>query len=187
MGHIAPLDPRLAAIPVGRTEARLRQRLATVLLETGANRQCVSLAKAAAGDFRSVREWRRGPNVFSQRFAPGTPIATFLDREGNDSVLYDGGVGVGAPGNMTSHAAVLVAYIDGSDGLPAGILVLDQHALLDDIRRMIYHVDPTQFGTGNALNYYLIEDRTGIPLGRAATPGPTRAASSEENAVATAY
>lgn len=184
MGHAAPLDPRLATLPVGRTEARLRSRLAAMLEETGANRQCVSLAKAAAGDFRSVREWRRGPNVFSQRFPAGTPIATFLDREGNDSPLYDGGVGVGAPGNMTSHAAVLVAYLDGADGLPEGILVLDQHALLDDIRRMIFRADPKQFGTGNARNYYVIEDREGLPLGRVALTFGTKLLPGEESAVA---
>ena len=170
MGHLAPLDPRLATMPVRSGERRLRARLEQGLAASQSNRQCVSLAKVAVSDFRSVQAWRRGPGVLAARWPIGTPLATFLDRDGNGSHLYDGGVGVGAPGNMTSHAAVLVDYIDGPDGAPEAILVLDQHALLDAIRRMIYPVDAAAFGTGNAANYHLIADAEGRFLGGTANP-----------------
>ncbi|AXS40278.1 hypothetical protein [Breoghania sp. L-A4] len=169
MGHIAPLDPRLETLTVGSDERVLRARLSAVEPEM-ANRQCVALVKAAVGDHRSVRQWQRGANVLSCRLPIGTPIATFLDREGGDSHLYDGGVGVGAPGNLTSHAAVLIDYIDGPDGRPEAILVFDQHALLTEIRRMIYPVDDTAFGTGNAANYHAILTSELTPIGGTANP-----------------
>ena len=64
------------------------------------NEQCVALAKAYVGSTASVRDWRRGVNALDGNLQPGTPIATFMDRQGNASTLYDGGVGVGAPKNQ---------------------------------------------------------------------------------------
>ncbi|GAB5378387.1 MAG: hypothetical protein AcusKO_48490 [Acuticoccus sp.] len=170
MGHDGPLDPRLKTLPVGRPERALQTHLARCAAESMPNRQCVALVKAAVGDFRSVREWRRGPNVLSRRLPPGTPIATFLDREGVDSPFYDGAVGVGAPGNMTSHAALLIDYVEGRDGKPDAILVFDQHALLDDFRRMIYPADDRLFGTANARNYFAILDADAQPIGGPSNP-----------------
>lgn len=169
MGHIAPLDPRLGTLPAGTDELLLRQRLEAAEAEM-ANRQCVALAKVAVDDHRSVRQWRRGANVLSCRMPVGTPVATFLDRDGVESHLYDGGVGVGAPGNMTSHAAVLIDYLTDADGEPEAILVFDQHALLDEMRRMIYPVDDAAFGTGNAANYHAILTPELAPLGGETNP-----------------
>ena len=169
MGHVAPSDPRLETLPVSEIESQLRQRL-TSNLDQMPNLQCVSLAKLAVDDFRTVWTWRRGASVLSERLPPGTPIATFMNRDGVDSELYDAGEGVGAPGNMTTHAAVLVDYIENEDGVIDGILVFDQHALLTEFRRMIYPVDPTAFGTATASNYYTILDDAGLPLGGTNSP-----------------
>ncbi|WP_321344951.1 hypothetical protein [Breoghania sp.] len=169
MGHVGPLDPRLRTTPVLPHERELKARL-LALEGMMANRQCVALAKVAVEDFRSVRDWRRGESILARRMPAGTPIATFLDREGRDSHLYDGGVGVGAPGNMTSHAAVLIDYLCAENGQPDAILVFDQHALLDGIRRMIYPVDASLFGTANAANYHAIVDANMRPLGGMANP-----------------
>ena len=164
MGHVGPVDKRVHQLPQSKAERQLAARLQAGHGRMG-DLQSVSLAKLAVDDFRSVRSWRRGDPVLSKRFPPGTPIATFLDRDGKDSALYDGGIGVGAPGNMTTHAAVLVDYIEGADGEIDGILVLDQHALLDGFRRMIYPVDWAAYGTATATNYFTIHDDTGTPLG----------------------
>ncbi|MEO0893996.1 MAG: hypothetical protein AAFY35_15450 [Pseudomonadota bacterium] len=164
MGHVGPVDKRVHHLPQSQAERQLAARLRANKGRM-ANLQCVALAKLAVEDFRSVQCWRRGEPVLSKRFPLGTPIATFLDRDGGDSLLYDGGVGVGAPGNMTTHAAVLIDYIEGADGAVDGILVLDQHALLDGFRRMIYPVDASAYGTATATNYFTIHDETGTPLG----------------------
>ncbi len=172
MGHLGPTDPRIEALPKSSAEQQLTNRLRAGKQQMG-NLQCVSLAKLAVADFRSVRCWRRGEPVLSKRFLPGTPIATFLDRQGNESALYDGGIGVGAPGNMTTHAAVLVDYIEDDAGRVEAILVLDQHALLNDFRRMIYPVDLSAYGTATATNYFTILDDEGLPLGAAQNPNWT--------------
>ena len=169
MGHVAPQDPRINSIPKSVEERRLYQTLLSGK-ERMKNMQCVSLAKLSVQDFRSVQCWRRGTSVLSERLPPGTPIATFMDRQGKDSELYDGGVGVGAPGNMTTHAAVLIDYIVNADNRVEAILVFDQHALLSDFRRMIYPVDSSAFGTATATNYYTIHDTDGIPLGSTNNP-----------------
>jgi len=174
MGYIAPIDPRVYELPASREEMRLRRWLLSNEPRMG-NRQCVSLAKLAAEDFRSVRCWRRGLPVLSARLPIGTPIATFMDRKGKDSEHYDGGVGVGAPGNMTTHAAIFIDYVTDANGTVEAILVFDQHALLTEFRRMIYPVDPSAFGTATASNYYVINDEDGVPLGARSNScwGPT--------------
>ena len=75
MGHVAPLDPRLGTIPVGSDERLLQIFLEAALETTRSNRQCVSLAKVAVDDFRSVREWRRGPSVLAARWPIGTTVS----------------------------------------------------------------------------------------------------------------
>lgn len=169
MGHIAPVDRRVHSLPVSPDERELTHRLRANEDRMG-NRQCVSLAKLAVEDFRSVRCWRRGEPILASRVPTGTPIATFMDRSGAESELYDGGVGVGAPGNMTTHAAVLIDYIEDSAGRVDAILVLDQHALLEGFRRMIYPVNPSVYGTGTATNYYTIFDEDQLPLGGVNNP-----------------
>ncbi|WP_319529856.1 hypothetical protein [uncultured Cohaesibacter sp.] len=159
----------MKTLPVSDEERQLEQRLLT-LSKTMPNRQCVALAKAAVSDTRTVREWRKGQSVLERHWPAGTPIATFLNREGEDSHLYDGGVGVGIPGNMTSHAAVLIGYVEASGDDPDGILVFDQHGLLDGFRRMIYPVDHSLFGTSNAANYYVIVDEDNLPIGGQSNP-----------------
>ncbi|WP_299329718.1 hypothetical protein [Parasphingopyxis sp.] len=169
MGHEAVLNPHIDAIPVGEAERELFHRLRANAHKMN-NRQCVALAKLAVEDEATVVDWRRGDSILSRRMPVGTPIATFMDREGRDSDYYDGAVGIGAPGNMTSHAAVLIGYVSGALGVPDGILVLDQHALLPGMRRMVYPIDDTLFGTASANNYYAINGLDDRPLGGLANP-----------------
>lgn len=127
------------------------------------NPQCVALAKAYVGASGSVTDWRRGTNALDGTLRPGTPIATFMDRSGNPSTLYDGGQGVGAPGNHTTHAAVFLDYVRDGTGKITGIKVMEQYAGSGGAKEKIYPVGGS--GTGNAANYYSINDTKGVPLG----------------------
>jgi hypothetical protein len=127
------------------------------------NPQCVALAKAYVGSNSSVTEWRRGSNVMDGTLKPGTPIATFMDRQGNPSTMYDGGQGVGAPGNHTTHAAVFLDYQRDGAGKITGIRVMEQYKGSGGAHERTYPVGG--FGTNNAANYHSINDKSGSPLG----------------------
>lgn len=127
--------------------------------------ECVALAKAAVGDPRSVRDWRRGDHVMGGHLAPGTPIATFMDRAGRASNLYDGGQGVGAPGNNTTHAGVFLGYT--SDG---GMQVLEQYRGSGGPHVKTYYPGDRRGGEKDANNYFSINGPDGKPLGGANNP-----------------
>ncbi len=126
------------------------------------NQQCVALAKAYVGATGSVTDWRRGSNALDGTLRPGTPIATFMDRSGNPSTLYDAG-GTGAPGNHTTHAAVFMDYVRDGSGKITGIKVMEQYVGSGGAKEKVYPVGG--FGTSNAANYYSINDTRGAPLG----------------------
>lgn len=127
------------------------------------NPQCVALAKAYVGATGSVTDWRRGNNVMDGTLKPGTPIATFMNRDGSPSSLYDGG-GTGAPGNHTTHAAIFLDYERDNAGRITGIRVMEQFKGSNGAHERVYPVGGT--GTSNAANYHSINDaRTGGPLG----------------------
>jgi hypothetical protein len=121
--------------------------------------QCVELARKVAGIAEGVRDWRRGVGVGDGVLPAGTPIATFLDRSGKPSQLYDGGQGVGAPGNNTTHAAVFLGYTKD------GILVSEQYVGSGGPHVKEYKFGDSRSGEKDAANYNAINDLSGLPAG----------------------
>lgn len=127
------------------------------------NQQCVALAKAYVGSNSPVTDWRRGTNVMDGTMKPGTPIATFMDRSGNPSQLYDGGQGVGKPGNHTTHAGIFLGYERDGSGKITGIKVMEQYTGSGGAREKTYPIGGS--GTSNGANYYSVNDTQGRPVG----------------------
>ena len=146
------------------------------------NEECVELARKVAGIHEGVRDWRRGTGVSSTRLPVGTPVATFLDRAGRPSSLYDGGQGVGAPGNNTTHAAVLMGYTD------KGILVSEQYRGSGGPHVHEYLWNDPRGGEKAAENYFSINNLAGKPAGDrnplnapATAQSPAPSASQQQN------
>ncbi|RYC29177.1 hypothetical protein D3273_25265 [Lichenibacterium minor] len=129
--------------------------------------QCVALANAAVGFGGSVKEWRRGVSAADGTLKDGTPIATFLNRDGSQSSRYAGG-GIGTEGANRDHAAVFRRYLRDEAGKAIGMTVSEQsrgHAL---------HLRNYMFGRGageqNGSNYNAIMGPDGRPLGGSSNP-----------------
>lgn len=132
--------------------------------------ECVVIAKVAVDALRTVGNWRRGHAAVDVILPPGTPLASFLDREGRPHPVYDGGVGLGKTGNQTTHAAVLAGYLVDAYGGILGIKVFEVYPGSNGVKRRIYPLDDSRFGTGNARNYNAILDHDLTPLGGTANP-----------------
>jgi hypothetical protein len=146
----------------GKSEAAVRKRISEL---TGMeSKECVALAKAYVGATGTVRDWRKGSNVLDGNLKPGTPIATFMDREGNPSQYYDGGVGTGKRGNDTTHAAVFLGYERDQTGKITGIRVADQWSTSNGVRYRTFPIEGNSRIT-SAKNFYAINDTKGEPLG----------------------
>ncbi|MEZ5713957.1 MAG: hypothetical protein R3D85_01580 [Paracoccaceae bacterium] len=167
LGRSAPAAPPAPPMPEEALaqEARLRR-----LLAGQAGEECVVLAKLAVGDDGTVRTWRRGLNAVAHRLPTGTPVATFLDRQGGDSPLYDGGEGVGISGNFTTHAAVVSDYLCDAAGVVTALRLFEVYPGSRGLRKRIYPVDDGLFGTRNARAYHAINGPDGQVLGGAANP-----------------
>lgn len=127
------------------------------------NRECVELVRKVTGISEGVTDWRRGTNVRDQRLPIGTPLATFMDRRGHPSTLYDGGQGVGISGNNTTHAAILAGYTDD------GILVAEQYVSRDGgggPHLQEYKYGDPRGGEKAAESYYSINTPSGAPAGQ---------------------
>lgn len=121
---------------------------------------CVPLVQAVTG--APVTDlWHRGDNAMATRPPPGTGVATFMDRAGNPSDLYDGGQGHGIRGNNTTHAGIVAGYT--ADG---GMILWEQYAGSNGPHLRTYY--PNGTGEQNANNYFTI--RTGAPSGPGAYP-----------------
>lgn len=125
--------------------------------------ECVDLARQYVGSHESVTTWRRGESVMSGNLKPGTPIATFMNRDGSPSERYDGGK-TGAPGNHTTHAAVFTGYQRDKNGNIIGINVVEQWQGQAP-KKSTYPIDSNRFGTRNGGNYYVVNNDQGAPLG----------------------
>ena len=167
--HLRLPDP--VAVPIApiaspqELEAWLRRKVWRMR-----NRECVALAKLVVGDTQTVREWRRGPVATELRLPTGTPVATFLDRDGGQSDLYDAGVGVGISGNFTTHAGVVMDYVPDGNGTIEGLRLFEIYPGSRGLRKRIYPNDPDLFGTRSACNYCAILGPDGLPLGGPANP-----------------
>jgi hypothetical protein len=105
--------------------------------------------------------------IASGNLKPGTPIATFQDRRGNQSEYYDGHQGVGAPGNGTTHAAVFSGYVRDKTGKIVGFRAWEQYS--KNGQRVPPHLKSyyvnSEFGEKNASNYEVVNGPDGHTLG----------------------
>ncbi|MCJ2040411.1 hypothetical protein MKK55_15880 [Methylobacterium sp. J-059] len=132
------------------------------------NEQCVALAKAAVGVSGSVTEWRKGVGAEAGTLTPGTPVATFLNRDGSQSSRYAGS-GTGTMGAGTDHAAVFQNYIRDKAGNITGMRVAEQYKGSGGVKSKDYSFG-SGFGEKNASNYNAILGKTGDFLGGSANP-----------------
>lgn len=132
--------------------------------------ECVVLPKFAVNALRTVANWRRGANAIDVIMPAGTPIASFMDRKGRPSDRWDGGQGLGLTGNFTTHSGVLAGYLLDAYGAVLGLKIWEIYPGAGRVRRRIYLVDDSQFGTANARAYHAIHDLDLAPLGRAENP-----------------
>ena len=167
------------------------------------NDQCVSLASAAVGiksgsmrEGGHVSEWRPGEDVMTGDIKPGTPISTFLDREGKQSSRYAGG-GIGTMGARLDHAAEFLKYLTDEKGKRTGMEVLEQFKgsaphirdyynnpiVTGDYRDKNVRYNPG-FGENTAANYRAIKTASGEYLGGTAN---AMARQDEMTKVAAAY
>ena len=123
------------------------------------NEQCVTLVRAVAGIKENVWDWRRGVGVGEGNLPTGTPVATFLDRSGKPSEFYDAHQGVGAPGNNTTHTAILMGYTKD------GILVSEQYVGSGGPQLHEYKWHDPRGGEKSAENYFAVNDLDGFAGG----------------------
>jgi hypothetical protein len=152
----------------GETPEQLAIRIGQIhpQLTTG---QCVELAFKASGFTGTVRDIHRGPSAWDNQVPTGTPISTFMDRQGRPSLFYDGGQGVGAPGNNTTHMGIVAGYGTDPDTGKKGILIIEQFVTRNGQHvpphaRWLDYGDP-RGGEHDAANYYVPLDKDNLPIG----------------------
>lgn len=133
------------------------------------SQQCISLARAVVGSTSSVTTWRRGEAAAAGTLRPGTPIATFMDRNRRLSERYAGG-GLGSAGTKRDHAAVFESYIRDAAGKIVGMNVSEQWKGSRGVRRERYMFGDGGHTTHNGSSYYAIRDPSGRYLGGANNP-----------------
>jgi hypothetical protein len=160
LGAAVAASPQVtSAAAAGENPEQLAARIKS-LAPTLSNEECVSLANAAAGSSLGVADWRKGTNAMQTRLPPGTPVATFLKRDGSPSDRYDGGEGVGIRGNNTTHAAV----VDGYDA-EGNLRVWEQYKGSGGPHLVTYKAGDPRGGEKDANNYHSINDTNGRPIG----------------------
>ena len=126
-------------------------------------RECVDLVKAYTGQRGSVTTWRRGENADGGNLTPGTPIATFLNRDGSQANRYAGG-GTGTPGANLDHAGIFESYIRDKAGQAIGMRIAEQYRRSGGPRMKEYFFGQGR-GEGNGSNYAAVLGPDGNPLG----------------------
>jgi hypothetical protein len=137
--------------------------------------QCVDLAREFVGSKLNVHEWRKGQSVADGTLPPGTPLATFMNRDGSPSNLYDGGNPEGGKsGNNTTHAGVLHSYKRDANGKIIGIYVMDQYENKKQgyvpPHLTYYPFGDKRGGEKDGANYFAINDSKGNPIGDERNP-----------------
>ncbi|MFC6758543.1 hypothetical protein ACFQFQ_01925 [Sulfitobacter porphyrae] len=127
--------------------------------------ECVVLPKFAGNALRTVANWRRGCRAVDVIMPMGTPVASFMDRRGRPSDRWDGGEGLGITGNHTTHSGVLAGYLLDAYGSVIGLKLWEIYPGASRVRRRIYPVDDSRFGTANARAYHAVFDIDQAPLG----------------------
>ena len=132
--------------------------------------QCVTLAMGAAGirkgggaDGGNVHDWRKGDSAEGGDLKAGTPVSTFLNRDGSQADRYAGG-GSGTPGAGLDHAGVFDHYLLDKAGKRIGMAMAEQYSGSHGIHMKDYY-----FGKGagekNGSNYFAVRDSRGNYLG----------------------
>jgi hypothetical protein len=133
------------------------------------NEQCVTLVKEFTGMGGTVKDWRKGSSVMSGNMKIGTPIATFMSSQGQQSDRYDAG-GIGTPGAGTSHAALFGGYTRDQSGKITGINVVEQYKYSGRKGQVqgphIQHYGIGGFGEHGAENYFGIASAGGGKRGK---------------------
>ncbi len=132
------------------------------------NEQCVSLAKAAVNASGSVLNWRKGVGAQAGTLQPGTPVATFLNRDGSQSDRYAGG-GTGTMGAGTDHAGVFQSYVRDKDGKIIGMNLAEQYRGSGGVKSKTYMFGQG-FGEKNGSNYHAVMGSDGQYLGGSRNP-----------------
>lgn len=120
--------------------------------------ECVDLTRGVAGITQPVSQWYKDPNTNATNAPVGTPLATFMNRDGTASNRYDGTNGTdgknGISGNDTTHTLISAGNMkawEQSDGHAPHLVQLYN----DDSHGKIY----------NANKLFAINDSKGQPLG----------------------
>ncbi len=149
------------------------------------NEECVALATASVGiplgsnvEGGHVGDWRRGAAASEGNIVPGTPLATFLDRNGNTGNTYAIGGNGGQRGAHLDHAGVFEGYIRDAQGKPIGMNMSEQYRGSGGTHSRAYYFGDG-WGEGDASNYYAIDVAGGGHLGGSANPMSNRDARSE--------
>lgn len=127
--------------------------------------ECAVLPKVAVNAMRTVGNWRRGHNAMSVTLPPGTPVASFMHRDGRPSDRWDGGEGLGISKNNTTHSGVLAGYLLDAHGAKIGLKMWELYPGCGRVRRRIILLDDERFGTKNARAFHAILEPDLTPLG----------------------
>ncbi len=137
--------------------------------------QCVTLAMAAVGVKKgsgqagaNVHEWRKGDGADAGTLKAGTPVATFLDRQGRETDRYAGG-GAGTPGAHLDHAGVFQKYVMDAYGKRIGMTIAEQYQGSHGVHLKDY-LFGKGFGEANGSNYHAVLGPDGKPLGGGQAP-----------------
>lgn len=179
--QFASIDPSRIRPQSGETAEQLATRIQQ-MAPGMPSQECVALAKSAVGvnatpGANSVSDWRRGEGAQDGNLVRGTPVATFLDRNGKPSTRYDGGVGNGISGNNTTHAAVFDSYATDQNGKRTGINVWEQYDGSGGAHMKTYNFGDRRGGTKAGENYYSVNSASNnnAPLGGEKNPMASRA------------
>ena len=145
---------------VNRLQAMKRSGLVT-------NEQCVSLAAASVGlkpGQWNVHNWDMSHEAKPGSLPIGTPVATHMDDQRNQSSKYAGG-GSGTPGANKDHAAVIIGYEYDKSGNVIGMKVAEQYSGSGGIKTHTYYYGKGGATEKNASNYAPIYGPDGKPLG----------------------
>ena len=143
------------------------------------DQQCVTLGMAAVGIRKgvgqggNVHDWRKGDAAEAGGLKKGTPISTFLDRQGRETDRYAGG-GSGTPGAHLDHAGVFDHYTVDKNGRRTGFVMAEQYQGSGGVHMKAYGFH-NGYGEGDGSHYHAIQTPDGRYLGGDRNPMSRRA------------
>ena len=168
--------PSPAPAPGGTTAGDVGSKIAS-MKSAGllTDEQCVTLAMASVGVKKgseeagaNVHDWRKGAGADQGTLKPGTPLATFLNRDGSQSDRYAGG-GAGTPGAHLDHAGIFQKYVEDAYGKRIGMTMAEQYQGSRGVHLKDYLFGKGS-GEGDGSNYHAVLGPDGKPLGGSRNP-----------------